>query len=87
MCKTEHFERERERVLFIEWGNGVRKILYYSKLKYYIIDLNKLVSEKNVKKIYVNFSRWPHSIVSQTHYSHPLPSHISHVFNFLMTKF
>ena len=43
-------ERERERVLFIEWGNGVRKILYYSKLKYYIIDLNKLVSEKNVKK-------------------------------------
>ena len=26
-------ERERERVLFIEWGNGVRKILYYSKLK------------------------------------------------------
>ena len=52
MCKTAHFERERERerVLFIEWGNGVRKILYYSKLKYYIIDLNKLVSEKNVKK-------------------------------------
>ena len=43
-------ERERERVLFIEWGNGVRKILYYSKLKYSIIDLNKLVSEKNVKK-------------------------------------
>ena len=36
--------------MFIEWANGVRKILYYSKLKYYIIDLKKLVSEKNLKK-------------------------------------
>ena len=36
--------------MFIEWANGVSKILYYSKLKYYIIDLKKLVSEKNLKK-------------------------------------
>lgn len=51
MSKTNHFKRERERgVIFIEWANGVRKTLYYSKLKYYIIDLKKLVSEINIKK-------------------------------------